>query len=59
MLAIVLGPVWLLQGQLTGSLPAPSGLWAFLDRRALKPTGGRGILESAGNRAGRGVAGVP
>jgi hypothetical protein len=32
-LAIVLDPVWLLQGQLTGSLLAPSGPWAFLDRR--------------------------
>jgi hypothetical protein len=28
-LAIVLDPVWLLQGQLTGSLLAPSGPWAF------------------------------
>jgi hypothetical protein len=33
-LAIVLDPVWLLQGQLTCSLLlAPSGPWAFLDRR--------------------------
>ncbi len=32
-LAIVLDPVWLLQGQLTGSLLVPSGPWVFLDRR--------------------------
>jgi hypothetical protein len=31
-LAIVLDPVWL-QGQLICSLLAPSGPWAFLDRR--------------------------
>jgi hypothetical protein len=42
-LAIVLDPVWLLQGQLTGSLLAPSGPWAFwivgpeTDRRARHP----------------------
>jgi hypothetical protein len=56
-LAIVLDPVWLLQGQLTGSLLAPSGPWAFLNRRALTPVGGRSILEAAGNRAGGDVAG--
>jgi hypothetical protein len=32
-LVIVIDPVWLLQGQLTGSLLAPSGPWACQDRR--------------------------
>jgi hypothetical protein len=57
-LAIVLDPVWLLQGQLTGSLLAPSGR-GLSGSPDLKPVGGRGILESGGNLVDGDVAGVP